>query len=250
VRTQVRFVALLLPLIATALPTTAAAQWRYPPLYPGYPAYRWAAPESSLRVNVKPKEAAVYVDGFFAGKVEEFDGKLQRLHVQPGEHEIVVYLDGYRSLKQGLYLSPDSTRTIEGSLEKLAPGEAPEPQPEPSNQDRLGPPDEEGYRPPPPRGPVTRRGPTDQPPRRVPRAQAGEASQLAALSIRVQPDGATIRIDGERWDGPSDDERLIVQVAEGRHTIEVERDGYERFTTEIDVRRGETTPLNISLRRR
>ena len=46
------------------------------------------------------------------------------------------------------------------------------------------------------------------------------------------------------------DERLIVQVAEGHHTIEVERDGYERFTTELDVRPGETTPVNINLRRR
>jgi hypothetical protein len=98
-----------------------------------------------------------------------------------------------------------------------------------------------------------RRGPTDQPPRRGPQAAPGEpgASQYAALSIRVQPAGATVRIDGERWDGPANgDERLIVQVAEGHHTIEVERDGYERFTTEVDVRRGDTTPVNISLRRR
>jgi hypothetical protein len=131
VRTSLRFVALLLPLFATALPSPALAQWRYPPLYPPYPSYRWAAPESSLRVNVKPKEASVYVDGFFAGKVEEFDGKFQRLHVLPGEHEIVVYLEGYRSLKQRLYLSPDSTRTVDGTLEKLSPGEAQEPQPEP-----------------------------------------------------------------------------------------------------------------------
>jgi uncharacterized membrane protein len=59
-----------------------------------------------------------------------------------------------------------------------------------------------------------------------------------------------VRIDGEQWDGPSGSERLIVQVAEGRHVIEVQREGYEPFTTEVEVRRGETTPLNISLRRR
>ena len=38
-------------------------------------------------------------------------------------HEIVVYLDGYRSLRQRLYVSPNSTRKIEGTLEKLAAGE-------------------------------------------------------------------------------------------------------------------------------
>ncbi|HUR33756.1 MAG TPA: PEGA domain-containing protein [Vicinamibacterales bacterium] len=232
------------------MPTLAVAQWRYPPLYPPYGAYRYAEPESNLRVNVKPREASVYVDGYFAGKVEEFDGRMQRLHVLPGEHEIVVYLEGYRSLKQRLYLSPNATRTIDGSLEKLGPGDPPEPQPQPDERDRASAPPDEGYRQP-PRGPVGRRGPADRPPpRRAPRAEPGEPSRFASLSIRVQPGGAVVRIDGERWDGPSGDERLVVQVTEGHHTIEVEREGYDRFTTEIDVRRGETTPVNISLRRR
>jgi len=66
----------------------------------------------------------------------------------------------------------------------------------------------------------------------------------------VQPSGAPVLVDGERWDGPAGpDERLIIQVPEGRHRVEVERDGYERFVTEIDVRSTETTPLNISLTR-
>ena len=124
--THVRLVALLFPLLAVMTPAQASAQWRgYPPIYPPYPAYRYAYPESSLRVTVTPKDASVYVDGYFAGKVEEFDGRLQRLHVTPGEHEIVVYLEGYRSLTQRLYLSPNATRTIEGTLEKLAAGEVP-----------------------------------------------------------------------------------------------------------------------------
>ena len=78
---------------------------------------------------------AVYVDGYFAGKVDEFDGKLQRLHVEPGEHEIVVYLDGYRSLRQRLYLSPNSTRTIDGRLEPLREGDVQEPPPQPTEDE-------------------------------------------------------------------------------------------------------------------
>jgi hypothetical protein len=73
---------------------------------------------------------------------------------------------------------------------------------------------------------------------------------VGTLSIRVQPAGAEILIDGERWDGPSGDERLIVQVGEGRHRVEVRKEGYEPFTTEIDVRRGGTAPVNVSLARR
>ena len=257
-RNKLQLIALLLPFAALTLPSPAAAQWRYPPLYPPYGAYRYAEPESNLRLNVRPKDASVYVDGYFAGKVEEFDGKFQRLHLLPGEHEITVYLEGYRSLKQRLYLRPNATRTIDGSLEKLAQGAAQEPKPEPSerdrDRDRMAAPDG-GDRMPPQRGPMPRRGPPNQPPpnqpppRRAPREEPVEASRFASLSIRVQPGGATVRVDGERWDGPSGDERLIIQVSEGHHVIEVERDGYERFTTDVDVRRGETTPVNIGLRR-
>ena len=75
-------------------------------------------------------------------------------------------------------------------------------------------------------------------------------SRTGTLAIRVQPGGATVLIDGERWQGPSgNDERLIVQVPEGRHTVEVQREGFESFVTEIDVRRGQTAPVNVSLTR-
>ena len=57
-------------------------------------------------------------------------------------------------------------------------------------------------------------------------------------------------VDGERWAGPADNnERLIVQVTEGHHTVEVQRDGYAPFTTELDVRGGQTVPVNVSMRR-
>lgn len=243
VRRRHAFALVILPLALAFLPVAAEAQFRYPPLYP---AYRYAAPESDLRFNVKPKEASVYVDGYFAGKVEEFDGAFQRLHVTPGEHEIVVHLDGYRSLKQSLYLSPNATRRIEGALEKLGPGEANEPAPQPPPQlERRG----EYDRMPPNPGPGPRRIPA--PPREIPeRPQPVPESRFGTLSIRIQPSGATVFIDGERWSGPSgNDERLLVQVPEGKHRLEVERDGYERFVTEIDVKRTETTPVNISLTR-
>jgi hypothetical protein len=241
-------VAVLIPLAATSFPSPASAQWRYPP--PPYPAYRYGS-ESHLRLNVKPKDASVYVDGYYAGQVSDFDGRFQRLHVLPGQHEITIYLEGYRSLKQRLYLSPDSTRTIDGELEKLGPGEPQEPQPEPAPDDtaRVGPP-ERAYPMPPARGGPPRPGPTDRPPvERGPRTGPGQPSRFASLSIRVEPGGSTVLIDGERWDGPSDDERLIVQVSAGRHVIEVDREGYERVTTEVDVQAGETAPVNINLKR-
>ena len=77
--------------------------WGYPPPYP-YHYYRMD-PGASLRLEVKPQEAEVYVDGYYAGIVDDFDGVFQRLPVTPGEHEIELYLDGYRSVRQKVMAS-------------------------------------------------------------------------------------------------------------------------------------------------
>jgi hypothetical protein len=42
-------------------------------------------------------------------------------------------------------------------------------------------------------------------------------------------------------------ERLIVQVSEGSHRVEIRKDGFAPFTTTVQVHRGETMPLNVSL---
>src|SRR5439155_19319776 len=76
-------------------------------------------------------------------------------------------------------------------------------------------------------------------PRQAPPGAPGEAAS-ATLAIRVQPSGAEITIDGERWQGPEGDDRLLVQVAEGSHRVEIQKSGFRRFTTEIQARRGET----------
>jgi PEGA domain len=60
---------------------------------------------------------------------------------------------------------------------------------------------------------------------------------------------AVVLIDGERWEGPADDEALVVQIAPGAHRIEVSKDGYRSYTGQIDVRAGQTAPINISLPR-
>lgn len=103
---------------------------------PGYPppyAYRYGGSESDLRLAVTPREASVYIDGYFAGHVDDYDGMFQRLHVEPGAHEITIHLKGYRSLREKMYLSPNATRKISGKLEPLSAGEPDEPTPVPVN---------------------------------------------------------------------------------------------------------------------
>jgi hypothetical protein len=193
-------------------------------------------------VNVEPKNAEVFIDGHFAGIVDRFDGTFQSLSVEPGGHEITVYLEGFRSIRQSLYLSPGSTYRIKGVLEKLAPGEPsePRPQPAPVQPEPQAPADPQyrGYQPqgPPPDRPV----PDSYPP------VAGD-SRFGQVAIRVQPGDADVLIDGEPWRNPAGAERLVVHLSAGTHRVEIRKDGFDPFVTAVEIKRGETTVLNVSL---
>ena len=235
-------------------------QYPYPMRPYGYGYRRWE-PEASVRLEVKPKEAEVYVDGYYAGVVDDFDGTFQRLRVEPGEHEIELWLDGYRTVRQKVYLTQDNTFKVKYQMERLASGQAPEPKPQPidppqgGNQPRMQPPPMQQ---PMGRGPTTRRLPPPQPPDdprdpdspRAPDAPRGAPRNAAygTLQIKVQPGDAEVSIDGETWRGPGAQDRLTVEVAEGSHTIEIRKSGYRTYVTQVDVRRGQATPLNVSLR--
>ena len=243
----------IVALVALSHAVDARAQIRYPAPYPGPYGYRYAGPESHLRLAVTPHEAMVYVDGYLAGAVDDFDGAFQRLHVTPGEHELAFYLQGYRTIRQRLYLSPNATRKISETMEKLAAGETAEPPPEPAPQELPPPPDPN--RMPPRREPFPRGGgPLPPRPPAPPEAPAppapSENVRGGSIVLRAQPAGTDVMIDGEHWDGPaSGNDRLVIQVSEGRHRIEVTRDGYVSFSTDVDVRRGESLPVNVSLAR-
>jgi hypothetical protein len=73
------------------------------------------------------------------------------------------------------------------------------------------------------------------------------ASGFGTIALRVQPADADILIDGERWTLAALGERLLVQVPEGRHHVEIQKSGYRPFSTDITVQHGETAPLNVSL---
>jgi hypothetical protein len=240
-------------------------QYPYPMRPYGY-GYGRYEPEASVRVEVKPREAEVFVDGYYAGIVDDFDGAFQRLHVEPGEHEIELWLDGYRTVRQKVYLARDKTFRVKYDMERLAAGQAPEPKPQPINPPEAGNQPRGPQQPMQPmgRGPVTRRVPPPPPddprgpddrrgpdaPRRGPdgpRGNQGNAS-YGTVAIKVQPGDAEVSIDGEPWRGPGGQDRLTVEVSEGSHTVEIRKSGYRTYVTQIDVRRGQTTPLNVSLR--
>jgi hypothetical protein len=85
-----------------------------------------------LKTDVTPKQAEVYVDGYYAGVADNFDGAFQRLHASPGGHALTFHLEGYRTITQNVYVRPDSTVKVKKTMDKLAPGEVSEPVPQPA----------------------------------------------------------------------------------------------------------------------
>ena len=78
-------------------------------------------------------------------------------------------------------------------------------------------------------------------------ASAAAAQEFGTLSIQARPAGAEILIDGEHWDGSGDTGPLQVQLAPGSHRIEIRAPGRRTYVSDVTIRAGETTPLNVSL---
>jgi hypothetical protein len=89
-------------------------------------------PFADVRVLATPKEAAVYLDGEYAGVVGDFDGVFSRLHTTPGGHAVTLYLEGYRTVTRNIYVAPDGTLKLQLAMEKLGPDEVSAPPPKPA----------------------------------------------------------------------------------------------------------------------
>ena len=57
----------------------------------GLPPYSAAvATSGGVRITNAPRDAEVYEDGYYAGVVDNFDGRFQRLELEPGGHRIEI----------------------------------------------------------------------------------------------------------------------------------------------------------------
>jgi len=208
-----------------------------------YPAGAWQG-AAELRIQVAPKQAEVYVDGYYAGVVDDFDGTFQRLRLQPGNHSLVLYLEGYHSVRQDIHVGPGSSFKIKHTMEELGPGQSDDPRPEP-------PPDAAPAAPAPPPAdfaleppPEPARPARPAPPRReAPPATEGRFGQLV---LHTQPGGVEVWIDGQRWPADSNGS-LTLHLPAGVHRIELRRAGRQPFATEMEIRTGEARELNVQL---
>jgi hypothetical protein len=195
----------------------------YGPFYPYPGPYYRQLPysTSAVRVRVKPVETEVYVNGYYAGLADDFDGVFQRLYVPAGHHAIELHLSGYRSHRLKVYTSPGDTLEIAHQMDPLRPGESSEP---------VSPPQA------PPREWVDTPPVGDQP-----------ASPFGILAVRVDPLDAQIFMDDEVWVPSEGRGELVMHVEAGWHQLEIRREGYQTFRTDIELSEGVTTRLNVKL---
>jgi len=107
--------------------------------YPDWPYDYSSSITGNLKTEVTPKQTEVYVDGYFAGIADDFDGVFQRLYTSPGGHAVTLRLEGYRTITRNIYVRPDTTYKLKETMEKLAPGEVGEPVPPTGRSDGMMP---------------------------------------------------------------------------------------------------------------
>jgi hypothetical protein len=211
--------------------------------YGGYYGYPWGwggggtiyhrieHESGSVRVLVDPAEARVYVDGYYAGTVDDYDGLFQRLSVSSGRHEISLKLEGYKTHRMKVYVAPDSTLKLHYELEKGV-GESFEdlskdaPESEPRR-------DEE----------QDRRWSENEA-----RAEKDEMTAIGGrLELSIRPEDASVYVDGA-FRG-SAREASTLRLAPGQHRIEVVRPGYRTLEKQVDIAPGQTTDVKVELER-
>lgn len=83
---------------------------------PGYGRYPGRYAEGALKLKVKPADAAVYVDGYYTGIVDDYDGFFQRLRMEAGPHRIDIEAPGFEGLTFDVRVDPRRTTTYRGTL--------------------------------------------------------------------------------------------------------------------------------------
>ncbi len=74
-----------------------------------------------VRLDVTPRDAAVYVDGYYAGIVDDFDGTWQRIALEPGPHHFEIEAPGHETLAFDVNVRPDQTVRYRGEMLRTAP---------------------------------------------------------------------------------------------------------------------------------
>jgi len=221
--------------------------------YSGYYKYRETG---SIRTIVEPEKTKVYVDGYYAGTVDDFDGMFQRLYVAPGRHDVTLKLEGYRSHRFKVYVTEDSTVKIRHNMERgsgdetmsdLTDGREEAPyrlSQDDEGRDRYS----RSYAD--PNGRDDRyarddRDDDDMEPAGRDDERMPDMRDAGTLRVDVRPDDASLYVDGQFF-GTSRRAGSI-PLPPGRHKVEAVRPGFRTVERDVEIRTGKTESLGIEL---
>jgi hypothetical protein len=80
------------------------------------PRAKLSAVTSQIKLKVTPDNAAVILDGAFAGHVHEFGGVGRAMLVSPGKHHLKIDLPGYQVFETDVNLLPNQKITLKTDL--------------------------------------------------------------------------------------------------------------------------------------
>lgn len=91
-----------------------------PGLYGGFPGYGgyggFGYDLGRLRLQVSPRDAEVFIDGYYAGQVDDFDGRLQGLSLESGGYGVEIRKVGWETLTFDVRVTPGRTTSYKGEL--------------------------------------------------------------------------------------------------------------------------------------
>ena len=74
--------------------------------------------QASVRLDVHPKGALVYVDGNLAGTVQDFNGRNERLFLFPGRHTLELREPNYETFTTDVKVLPEQDLRLKVRMHK------------------------------------------------------------------------------------------------------------------------------------
>jgi hypothetical protein len=78
-------------------------------------------PKGGLKLKVSPVDAEVYVDGYYIGRVDDYNGAFQRLDLTAGVHRVELRAKGYQQVSFEVAIEPRDTVAYHGAMQRAAP---------------------------------------------------------------------------------------------------------------------------------
>jgi len=82
----------------------------------GYGVSRQYRDTGSLRLKVDPKQAQVFIDGYYVGTVDDFDGAFQTVELEAGGHRVELKAAGFETASFEVLITPGETVTYKGGM--------------------------------------------------------------------------------------------------------------------------------------